>query len=1044
MRRILTTVSLQLACLCLLAQIPDDVPTPNAASLGKYGDVPVSYHTGQPDITIPLHTLSVHGVDLPVSLSYDANGMKMNSLPTWTGYCWTLSAGGCITRVMNGNPDEYVYPVNAHLTYGFTNYFKGHSRMTYYSHGNMSALLGDVIPRTRDMEPDMFYFNFMGHSGRFFLGNDGAWKVISDENIDVLYDVTDTTQLIAPFISKYPKHTAVDCDQPLTIPGFRLRDEAGTVYEFGFTTDAIEYSTHFLSMGDLEDVDGWLADAWYLTRVTDRFGNELYRLTYERGKFFAQFYTTAQWTAYRESFATTYAGTSAEYGFVSYAGSDGNPTLRYDATLNAPVYLTRIDAASGVSATFHSVANPRPFGSYYQKMVAAAGSETLAFSYLSGRVTSPTTHLEGSFYYLNDPQFSQYWADGYDATDPFNLFTRMSIRQLRSINVGGGNGTGRTFRLYYDDDGRMLLSSIHENYVSEGLDRVKCAYRMTYHHPELLPVDCLTDRVDHWGHFNGDTLYHLPQDESEVIAFKNHRLPHATKVLYGSLKKLTYPTGGATLLTFGPNRFGGYLNATRDTLVDSVGQGGGLRVERIEEYEDSACSRLLRRRSFSYVDEDGSSSGQMLSRPLYYWPDWEAKTLNSNSSVHLTTFRYNSILPLVNSFGPSVRYSRVVETLGDGGKTIYRYTNLYNPPNLDQLEWSPGVNSRGASPFDVFTERGILRGRLLSREAFNRQGTKVSSTSYSYSTAGERGTDLASSLRLRDGNYPGPMTDVHSQYYKAFYYCPGRVYHLYHGRCDVSRQVDTLFTANGPVVTTTDYSRSNHALALTAPYSHTAEARCLDAVTETRGTHTMSKCYGMAFSAADSDPAQRLAKQDYMLKPVSVTTFRDGDTIKTERTVYTLRSANNVTHALPRYDVAIYPGGGIDTLVAYNNYNSRGRLTVYRRLGGPNTFLRWCVNDCFLAARYRGSSDLLGFLSDESLLFNREQYFSSLRGIFYYFDSSFEAYSYDRMWGVTGVMHANGAVTRYDYGDDGRLATVKANSGDVLSEYEYNYRFKDE
>ena len=31
-----------------------DIPTPNAAELGRYGDVPVSYFTGNADISIPL------------------------------------------------------------------------------------------------------------------------------------------------------------------------------------------------------------------------------------------------------------------------------------------------------------------------------------------------------------------------------------------------------------------------------------------------------------------------------------------------------------------------------------------------------------------------------------------------------------------------------------------------------------------------------------------------------------------------------------------------------------------------------------------------------------------------------------------------------------------------------------------------------------------------------------------------------------------------------------------------------------------------------
>ena len=31
-----------------------------------------------------------------------------------------------------------------------------------------------------DLEPDIFNFNFMGMTGSFFLGQDGEWKVQSD------------------------------------------------------------------------------------------------------------------------------------------------------------------------------------------------------------------------------------------------------------------------------------------------------------------------------------------------------------------------------------------------------------------------------------------------------------------------------------------------------------------------------------------------------------------------------------------------------------------------------------------------------------------------------------------------------------------------------------------------------------------------------------------------------------------------------------------------------------------------------------------------
>ena len=63
-----------------------EIPTPQAASIGKYGDVPMSYYTGQADITIPLYSFTLRDVTLPIYLSYDSSGLQPNCLPGWTGH----------------------------------------------------------------------------------------------------------------------------------------------------------------------------------------------------------------------------------------------------------------------------------------------------------------------------------------------------------------------------------------------------------------------------------------------------------------------------------------------------------------------------------------------------------------------------------------------------------------------------------------------------------------------------------------------------------------------------------------------------------------------------------------------------------------------------------------------------------------------------------------------------------------------------------------------------------------------------------------------
>src|SRR5690349_2361229 len=73
-------------------------PTPNATALGVYGAVPVSLHTGIPNISIPLYQMSGTDIQLPIELTYHASGVKVEQMASWVGLGWALNAGGVVTR----------------------------------------------------------------------------------------------------------------------------------------------------------------------------------------------------------------------------------------------------------------------------------------------------------------------------------------------------------------------------------------------------------------------------------------------------------------------------------------------------------------------------------------------------------------------------------------------------------------------------------------------------------------------------------------------------------------------------------------------------------------------------------------------------------------------------------------------------------------------------------------------------------------------------------------------------------------------------------
>jgi hypothetical protein len=52
--------------------------TPESQGFEKYGNIPVSELTGTANITIPIYTLKSRFLQVPITLSYNASGIKVN------------------------------------------------------------------------------------------------------------------------------------------------------------------------------------------------------------------------------------------------------------------------------------------------------------------------------------------------------------------------------------------------------------------------------------------------------------------------------------------------------------------------------------------------------------------------------------------------------------------------------------------------------------------------------------------------------------------------------------------------------------------------------------------------------------------------------------------------------------------------------------------------------------------------------------------------------------------------------------------------------
>ncbi len=189
--------------------------SPVATAIEKYGTYQVNEFTGLPDISIPLYTVEAGGLQVPISLSYHASGVKVTDVASFAGLGWSVSAGGQVSRRVMGLPDD--------VTYGYLNGYM--YQPGTYSTGTYAGLyyLENVSNGTYDSKPDIYSYDFPGHSGKFFLdgrrGQNFVPRTVPYAPLNIIY------KLIPYSYDDLPPNSG--------LTKFDITDEHGNYYTFG-------------------------------------------------------------------------------------------------------------------------------------------------------------------------------------------------------------------------------------------------------------------------------------------------------------------------------------------------------------------------------------------------------------------------------------------------------------------------------------------------------------------------------------------------------------------------------------------------------------------------------------------------------------------------------------------------------------------------------------------------------------------------------------------------------------------------------------------
>jgi hypothetical protein len=230
--------------------IPVSTVSPNSASLGKFGNIPVSYATGIPSVAIPLYEINAGKIKLPLSLDYHGGGVRVDEISSSVGTSWALSGIPEITRNMVGLPDE----ASGGYLSGFSrdsifNYYSGYSYGTA-TDARFAQFMFNVRDNLADTEPDVFSYSLNGSSGKFIYRADGtilqipvtnnrieklsgnAFRITDPAGFTYLFDQRETTQIISgsgfPYTSTWKVSKIVDPTLADTVY-FKYTGSSGTI-----------------------------------------------------------------------------------------------------------------------------------------------------------------------------------------------------------------------------------------------------------------------------------------------------------------------------------------------------------------------------------------------------------------------------------------------------------------------------------------------------------------------------------------------------------------------------------------------------------------------------------------------------------------------------------------------------------------------------------------------------------------------------------------------------------------------------------------------
>lgn len=1097
-----------LLALCFLHNLPAISQTvmlpnfpyksPEALSFQRYAEHAEGEYTGNPSISIPLYTLKYRDIEIPMNLTYQGGGIRVNEEATWVGLGWNLAVGGCINLIPAGTPDACLprnVPWSDYKAF-FNQNPASHFHTNEQSRYSNESIKSEIIQGKGEW--DFYSVTLAGKSFLFFIN-----------------PYTNLPTIIGKDNEQY-KIAFWDSHE-----NWLITDDNGTEYYFANR----EISNN--GSGTI------YTSAWHLIKIKSQTGaTAIFRYS-ESGdvRFLPQIYQKYDFITGITPIQVSPSGIIQG----KYDGMGFSSQLVYNNYYMTKNYLSSI-TTDDQTVTF-SLGSRQDIDGASRKLDGIRVT-----SKLTGTIIKDI--LFHYSYFASTTQGGDYLAN----IQGLNMDYRTKRLKLLSVADGISGQEKKLHSFEYEESRPLPYKTSYAvdfwGFYNGQENRVPSNLGMGEHTFIPTPSQC----------YIGDSRYNSIPNNVKLMKAAD-RLSREVYMTAGTLKKITYPTKGYSKFTFESHRFAsspcypeGSVDQNIQYSVADINNAkpyGGPTIHQLvkldQSYEGTLEAVFSGTQKISLLDMKRREASVALSAvapptgPRIKLTLNDGNILNNQSHctitipVNLTANTYSFAANLPAAFGdnPGAGVSGTLRIRPSGAplfstgaglriKTIENYGNDNTLLEKTEYEYSTGIllcpmklaedktyysivlaadqQSFGATKYNILriTSEGggipaytsALRNGTVgySRVSVKKSGG-VNGKSITYFTnqpasnalsnlylfpndaangnitqkvsltsSGDTIRNIVNTYRSKiaerykcnvssEDRYQG-IAGMHSPPFVSYKLGCARynmqVYSYYRSWMPLSRSVVTDYVNNAPAVSVThdyEYNTTNHLM-----------TRDKVSSSQSGKTFITEYAYPVTFP---TEGTYKVLNERHIWRPVvqhSFYTAANGTEtlLNRKKTEYAFWTNAMV---LPSYDYYALSGGRLENRVAYT-YDSQGNVRSMVKDGTEKIVYLWGYNSLYPVAKIEGATyaEVEGWLTAATIrnlatnITTVSNVLSEIRNTLSGKGVLVTTYTYQPLVGMTSVTAPNGKVMTYEYDCFGRLSQAKDHNAKTLKQYDYHYK----